>query len=549
MSLKATSFMSIPEETVRVARAAYPKGNRYLRLRDTFGPLFENEGFEGLFSREGRPAEEPARLAVITILQFAENLSDEQAVEQVRGRIDWKYLLGLPLEYSGFDASVLSEFRTRLIEGQAEHLLFETLLRHFREQGLLRSRGRQRSDSTHVLAKVRTLNRLECVGTSMRHALNTLSMVVPEWLLSVSQPAWLERYGPRFEEGRLPESKAARLELATVIGADGLALLHALDAPEVPEWLRTIPALKSLRRVWIENYTWTEAGTLRWRTQEEMPPAGQRISSPYDLDAHYSEKRTTQWVGYKVFLTESCDADQPHLITNVATTSAPTTDEAVTPTIHAALERRDLLPALHLVDTGFIEAELICDSQTQYELDLCGPVRGDYRRQAREGLGFAAEHFSIDWEAQQATCPAGRTSSSWSPAVDRGHHKVIKIKFSERDCRACPHRAPCTDGRYRTITLRPKEQYLALQSARRRQLTPEFRRTYAARAGIEGTISQGTRSCDLRRTRYIGLPKTHLQHLAIASAINLRRVADWLDDAPRARTRHSSFERLYRLAA
>lgn len=194
-------------------------------------------------------------------------------------------------------------------------------------------------------------------------------------------------------------------------------------------------------------------------------------------------------------------------------------------------------------------AELIVESQHHFQVDLFGPVRADYHRQAREGHGFAAEHFVIDWEAKHATCPAGRTSSSWTPALGRRKNKVIKIKFSRRHCQACPQRALCTDGIRRSLSIRPHDQYLALRVARQRQATPEFRRTYAQRAGIEGTFSLGVRSHDLRRARYIGLPKTHLQHLSIAAAINLRRVANWLDDRPRAKTRQSTFERLYRSAA
>jgi transposase len=155
MSLNAPLFYIIPEETVQVAQAAFPKGNRYLRVRDTFGSLFENPNFASLFSPTGQPAEDPARLALVTILQFAERLSDEQAADAVRSRIDWKYLLALPLRDAGFDPSVLSEFRKRLLDGQAEELLFDTLLTQFRAHGLLRTRGRQRSDSTHVLAAVR----------------------------------------------------------------------------------------------------------------------------------------------------------------------------------------------------------------------------------------------------------------------------------------------------------------------------------------------------------------------------------------------------------
>jgi transposase len=318
------------------------------------GPIFENPAFAHLFSHTGQPAEDPARLALVTILQFAERLSDEQAADAVRSRIDWKYLLALPLRDAGFDPSVLSEFRTRLVEGNTEQLLFDTLLTQCRAHGLLRARGRQRSDSTHVLAAVRALNRLECVGTVMRHALNCLAVVVPDWLLAHSPPDWLERYGPRMEDYRLPESKDERVGFATTIGADGLALLQAVDAVDAPDWLRVVPAVVTLRRVWIQNDTWTEAGTLRWRTNEEIPPSAQFIGSPYDLDARYSQKRSTSWVDYKVHLTESCDAELPHLITNVETTIATTPDDAVTARIHASLNQRDLLPAVHLTDMGYI---------------------------------------------------------------------------------------------------------------------------------------------------------------------------------------------------
>lgn len=545
MSLNAPSSTEVPAETARVARAVFPKGNRYLTLRDQLGPLITSSDFADLFSKEGRPAEDPARLALVTVLQFAERLSDQRAAEAVRSRIDWKYLLALPLEDTGFDASVLSEFRTRLVAGRAEHRLFEALLTHFREYGLLRARGRQRTDSTHVLAAVRALNRLQCVGMTLRHALNSLAVVVPDWLRAQSDPAWLERYGPRFDDYHLPVSQIERDTVATDVGADGLKLMTVLCADEAPRWLRDIPAVRTFWQVWLQNYTWQDEKTLRWRTNAEIPPAGRYISSPFDPEAHYSQKRTTSWVGYKVHLTESCDEDLPHLITDVQTTSATTADDAVTPHVQAALEQRDLLPAIQLADTGFVDAELIVESERRYAIDLLGPVRGDYHRQAKEGQGFAAQDFSINWDDQQATCPAGQTSLSWTPAIDRGHNAVIKIKFSRRDCLPCRHRSACTSAIRRTITIRPKEQHQALQRTRVRQQTPEFKAAYAERAGIEGTISQGTRSCGLRRTRYIGLAKTRLQHLASAAALNLQRVADWLNDEPQAQTRHSAYQRLY----
>jgi transposase len=545
LSLNTPLFAVIPDETASVAKAAFPKGNRYLLLRDTFGPLFASADFAHLFSHTGQPAEDPARLALITILQFVERLSDTQAADAVRSRIDWKYLLALPLTDAGFDSSVLSEFRSRLVAGNAEHLLFDTLLTRFRDQGLLRARGRQRSDSTHVLAAVRALNRLECVGATLRHALNSLAVVLPEWLRALAHPDWRERYGPRMEDYRLPESKTERVALATLIGADGLALLQAVDGPDAADWLAAIPALVTLRRVWFQNYTWTEQETLVWRTNDEIPPSAQYIGSPYDLDARYSQKRTTSWVGYKVHLTESCDPELPHLITNVETTIATTPDDAVTAQIHASLEKHDLLPSVHLADMGYIDAELLVESERQYKLDLLGPVRGNYRRQGREGKGFASSDFVIDWEARRATCPAGRTSVNWNPTIEPRGNQVIRIKFAVTDCRACEHHADCSDGERRCVTVRPREQHEALLERRKRQVSESFKAEYDKRAGVEGTISQGVRRCSIRRARYSGLAKTRLQHLATAAGMNLLRVVDWLDETPRAKTRHSTFERLY----
>src|SRR5215210_6164861 len=243
MSLRAPLVYCIPEETARVARAAFPHGNPYLRMRDELGPIYTNPEFAALFPKVGQPAEAPAHLALVLIMQFAEGLSDRQAADAVRSRIDWKYALALPLDDPGFDASVLSEFRSRLIAGNAEHLLFDTLLDHLREHNLVKPGGRQRTDSTHVLAAIHVLNRLECIGETLRHALNTLAVVAPAWLRAWVPPVWFDRYGRRIDEYRLPPSKPERYALAEQIGTDGLQLLNAIFAPATPPWLRAVPAI------------------------------------------------------------------------------------------------------------------------------------------------------------------------------------------------------------------------------------------------------------------------------------------------------------------
>ncbi|EFH88213.1 transposase [Ktedonobacter racemifer] len=297
MSLKPQPMAPVPQETARVARAAYPKGNLYMQMRDVLGCMYIDEAFQDLFPKEGQPAEAPWRLALVTVMQFVENLSDRQAADAVRGRIDWKYLLGLDLTDAGFDASVLSEFRTRLLEKQAEHRLLESMLTLFQQKGWLKARGRQRTDSTHVLAKIRALNRVLCVWETMRAALNSLAVAAPDWLRAHSQPEWVEQYGPRSKDSRSPVGEAERVAFAEVIGQQGRALLDALYDPMAPQWLRQVPAVDILREVWIQNYQRIEE-RVRWRSSDNIPPSSRYIGSPYDGDAHYSKKRSTTWVGY-----------------------------------------------------------------------------------------------------------------------------------------------------------------------------------------------------------------------------------------------------------
>jgi transposase len=279
--------------------------------------------------------------------------------------------------------------------------MLEAILRLCRERKLIKERGKQRTDSTHVLATIRVLNRLENVGATLRHALNTLAVAAPEWLGAHATPEWIERYGARVEEYRLPKGKDERLTLAELIGADGHKLLEAIYADAGPAWMRQVPAVERLRQVWVQQYYLAE-NELHWRTAEEhgLAPAAVGIRSPHDPQARYSEKRSTAWIGYKAHLTETCDEDKPRLITEVETTVATVPDHEVVDEVHQKLSAKQLLPADHLLGAGYIN-------------ELCGPPRRDTAWQAQAGKGFAASDFTFDWEKQQATCPDGKQSSSW----------------------------------------------------------------------------------------------------------------------------------------
>lgn len=546
MSMYPRELGSIPEETARVAHAACPKGTLAMRLRDVLGELYQDEHFRDLYPVEGQPAYSPWRLALVTVLQYTENLTDRQAANAVRERIDWKYALGLELTDPGFDCTLLSAFRTRLVENGAENRLLERLLAVCQERGWLAGGGKQRTDSTHVLARVRSLSNLECVGETLRATLNDLAELAPDWLLGQVTSQWFDRYSHRVENYRLPKAESQRKALAEQIGADGMHVLQALEQESAPAGLKEIESVQVLKRVWEQYYDQT-SGKAEWRAGPTKGPDEVIIRSPYDPEAASGKKRDTVWFGYKVHLTETCGLEQPQaaaipqLIVQVETTVANVSDVEVTTPIQEDLTKLHLLPEEQIVDTGYVSASLLVSSHENYGIALVGPVLPDTSWQAREGKGFDQAHFNLDWQAKQATCPQGQTSHHWKETEERIH-----ITFPKEVCATCPVKSCCTKAKTtgRTLQVHPQAEHLALQARRHEQNTREFQTNYAKRSGIEGTLSQAVRAQGLRRARYDGLDKVHVQHVLASVAINLVRIDAVLTDTPRGKTRRSRFARL-----
>jgi transposase len=351
MSLHPQATSPVPEDTRRVARAAFSHGNVSIQVADHLGNIYNDAPFPALLPTRGQPAAAPARLALATLLHCAEGLSDRQAAAAVRSRIAWQDVLGLELTDPGFHHTVLSALRTRLVTGHVETLLLDTLLTVARTHGLLKARGRQRTDSTHVVGTIRVLTRLERVGETLRAALHSRAVVAPAWGQALAPPAWYDRYAQRVEHSQMPQTAAARQALAAVMGADGQGLLQAIDAAVEQPGLREMPAVQTLRRVWAEPYVEVH-GTLRWREGKDRLSPAERIASPYDPEARSSTKRAVEWIGDTVHLTATCDPATPHLMVHVETTPATTPDDPMLATVHASLEPRGLLPAEHLVDKG-----------------------------------------------------------------------------------------------------------------------------------------------------------------------------------------------------
>jgi transposase len=325
--------------------------------------VFADADFADLYPRLGQPAYAPWRLALVTLLQFREGLSDRQAAEAVRARIDWKYLLALDLADAGFDHSVLCEFRGRLLGGGATDRLLARLLEAAREGGLLKARGRQRTDSTHVLAAIRTLNRVELVAETLRAALNAIAVAAPEWLRGLAPAEWHERYDRRIEDMHLPDAGPKRDAYVAQVGSDGFLLLDALDAEGAPLEVAKQGEVAVLRRVWARHFERIEAPPGGGRSSARLRPAqgrgpGDRVESPYDIDARFRSKAGKSWTGYMVHLTETCDADAPHLIINADTTPANVHEAPRTAPIHDALATKGLAPAGGALPRGKGERQL-----------------------------------------------------------------------------------------------------------------------------------------------------------------------------------------------
>jgi transposase len=590
MSMQPALWPEPDPQITTAIRAMYGsrKAGRPLAVEigDRLGQWLADEQFAAAFGVRGRPGWSPSRLALVTVLQRAEKLTDRLAAQAVQTRLDWKYLLGLSLEDPGFDHSVLSEFRARVAGAGLERVALDALLERLVAGGLVKAGGKQRTDSTHVVAAVAALNRLELAGEAVRAALEALTAAHPGWVAQrICVRDWASRYGTPVTSWRSPASQAKQDELAIAYARDGYALAAAVYHRSSPGWLRELPAVQTLRVVLLHNYTRTITGegreVIRRRDKEPdgdgLPPGHARIASPYDTDARWGAKRGTFWLGYKLHITETCDdpppctcpappADRgqapsaaaggsrhapgcanpvfPNLITHVATTDATVTDNQMTGVIHDGLAEANLAPGRHYADSGYLSAEAIVHAARSHGIALTGPPLADRSAQARTG-GYTQEAFTIDWDHHQVTCPQGTLSSRWAPTRTRDGKDAIIIQFAAKACRACPARDQCTTATRtgRQLYLRPREIHQTLTAARTAEDTTSFQAGYARRAGIEGTIHQAT-SHGARRARYRGLPKTRLDHAYMACALNLIRLHAYWTGTPLDRQRTSHLARL-----
>ena len=519
MSLKPQPSRPMPEELARLGAILLPQDSPYRLIGDHLYAQYDNAAFADLYHAEGKPALPPVDLLFVLAFQALEDIGDRAAADALRLRLDWKYALHLPLDYAGFDFSVLSDFRARLLGHDAAARLFDTLLAQLRDLGLLKRRGRQRTDSLAVLARIHLLTRIELVAETLRLAIRAVVQAEPTWAKATLPPSWEEWYGQRCVAERLSEAERSRLQAET--GRDGQWLLDRLADPSPPADLAALPEVATLRSVWAQQYELREQQVV---LRDLRGYDGRlQIQSPHDAQARWSKKGSQHWVGYKLQVTETDDDDQPHLITDIALTSSVEGDTTALGEIAARQAQRDVLPRERYVDQAYVSGGTLSASALRGE-DLIGPApTTDPSPQARLVNGLTQAHFQIDLEARRATCPAGATASG--KAAKDG---TIRFEFDADRCGACALRPRCCSGKGgRRLTTSPG--HAALVAARERQESEAFKTAYRAhRGGVEGCLSALVRGQGVRVNRYIGRAKNQLRALFVGAAVNLRRAARWL---------------------
>ncbi|MCX5410147.1 IS1182 family transposase (plasmid) [Streptomyces sp. NBC_00335] len=532
MCVHPRSGSVIPELTVRVARASNPRGTTAMAIRDHLEGLWSDEDFEQWYPQDGRPGLSPAQLATVSVLQFLLELSDRQAAASVRCRIDFKYALGMELEDPGFHHSVLADFRERLSKDSRADKLLGLALEKIKAVGLIRERGRQRTDSTHVLAAVRDLTRLELVTEAMRAALEELARRAPHELVGVVTQDWGRRYGRAARLGRNPSRPKGRVKET---GDDVHLLLRYVDG-YLPA-LRDGEQVQALRQIFLQNY-WIDAQERLWWRETDtagLPSSAVAIVSPYDTAARFARRGETRWKGFLAHVTETCDHDAVNVITDVTTTKAAVQDSRSLPVILAQLDRRELLPAEHFVDQGYTSVTLKQHVARDFGVGLVGPVRARTTWQSRRGNVFRRDAFVIDWDAKQVTCPQGKKNQRWvtPPSVA----PYIQVRFAKSDCGPCPIKTACTKGDLRALTFLPRELHDLQSESRTEQQTQEWLSRYSLRAGIESTINEFVNGHGMRQCRYRSEEKAHVQPVLTAIAVKLERIAAHLPPAPESQPR------------
>jgi transposase len=495
--------------------------NRYRLFREKILPklLTLRSQLEALYCESnGRPAIDPVLLCGVTLLQFMEKVTDRRAAEQVVYHLGWKYALDLELPDEGFHPTVLVYFRDRLEEKKAERVIFDGVVDLLIELGLVKRRGKQRIDSTHILGYVKEMSRLEC-------AVETVRLALEEWaelFVGGKRPEFWERLWALYVQSEVGWrlSKAERDSRYRQCGQDIKELVEWVDNND-PK-LAEIESIKLLRRVFEEQFEVVEGAVQSRRTRPSRA-----VQNPHDPDAHYADKGTKQWIGYKVHVMESVDPEEPakmkaepgeHFITEILTTEAAQDEMAgLAESLKRQQEHHELKPEAVYADGGYVTESTLSQAETE-AMELLGPTRPDPHKGP-----YNADAFVVDVEKERAVCPQGKTSTQCSHIKDSYMGtEYYRLEWGSQ-CDGCPVQKQCTRAKSGRRMLVVGLRHDLVEKRRKEMKQAEFSKSMYPRNGIEGTHSELVRGHGLRPTKYRGFNRVALSHYFMGAACNVKR--------------------------
>jgi transposase len=520
MSLQWSLSQEVPESTIsaKTVGTLLEEDDLYLYIGNHFNELLPDESvFEPMYCETGRGAVPPQLLFLVTIFQFLEKVPDRMAAKLIASRLDWKYACHLPLDYPGFHFTVLHGFRDRLKENDQDRALFEEIVGKLVDLGLIKRRGKMRTDSSHVLGVVQRLTQLELVIETLRVAMKAIQEVAPDWMKGNVPDVFVEAYDERFWEFKLSDAEVE--ERLSKAAHDASWFLRAVEAM-APEVVQALAEIKVLREVLDQQLPKGPDGP-----PAKRPMGGDIIESPHETEARHGIKRGQAWTGYKVQVTETCDDDLPHLITDIKITGALDNDSPQLDDIQRRLLEQETPPGEQYVDKGYMSGANLAASQER-GITLMGKPLADTQGPEH----FKQADFHRDEEARIAICPAGEQSNVWAQRKDpKGGPPSTLIRFPAKTCQACRFFGQCTKSKQgRSLTVGPHLDRLEAQ--RMLASTEAYQEKLHRRSGIEGAISELVRGHGMRHARYRGQRKIQLQAYFTAVATNLKRSIRWLTD-------------------
>jgi transposase len=505
------SFHDIPQEISSWGKKYLKDSNLYRVIGDQLLSFISADEFTSMYSNTGRPSINPIILSLVTLFQFLEEIPDRVAAQYAITRLDWKYALHIPMDDPGFHYSDLCNFRKRLAKHGKESLLFDQLLEKIESLGYLKKRKHQRTDSTHVLALVSELSRLENLSESLRVSLRAIHKSDSAFYEMKIPVLYRDHWSISHSDYQMTDSQ--RKEALDRVGQDIYWLLSFLETNK-KSFLR-LPELEVLQTLFYQHFTLQDSQKICLKDKADT--GKDKIQSPHEPEARYSEKRGKSWVGYKTHITETAnEKGEVNFVTDITTTNSCEQDNETLSGIQEKLEAANLKPEQQSVDKGYVTGANLSESDKK-DIQLMGEAS-----QLNNKSLFTADDFIVDYQTMTATCPARCTSISWKQRESGKNKGDVQIRFGDQ-CNHCSLKEKCTTSK-RGRRLRLSPHYPILRERREESKTDAFKELMKRRPPVEGTISEMVRAHGLRTSRYRGMVKTHFHGLMIGTAVNLKRL-------------------------